>query len=51
MKDWLSTWTDKVQAEVNNAIKYVEQIKSMKYVETHMEEYANKVDLNPLTLP
>ena len=43
VKDWLERCMDKVQAEVTSSIKYVAQIDAMKYVETNMEHYANKV--------
>lgn len=42
VKEWLEKWKEEVQCDVQNAMKYVAQVNAMKYVESHLEEYAER---------
>jgi len=43
VKDWIEKWTTKIEEEVPNALKYVDQMNAVKYVESHMNHYVDKV--------
>lgn len=45
VKEWIEKWTGIIEEEVPNALKYVDQMNAMKYIEESLEHYMDKVRL------
>lgn len=42
IKDWLEEWTRKINVKAADALRYVDQINSIKHVESRTEIYNTK---------